>query len=633
MSHTQEPAIKSIIVFAIIMILVNVFLASSDILLFGKGIAIHIDKHGLWRSARFARSNNFADYILFLREQIPEDARVVIPPEKAANWALTNSPHMQFFLAPREVKNCTTLDCGKAFLKQDNTYILIIGLDTFPGEEIRGQSNHIRMHNDTWGVYGPAEGLGNGSRHPYIGSLWGFFEMVVFPLFVILVILVIGFIVSSQIFPDESVWLRVGLGYGLVLGSYSMIAYFVRLIFPEISLKYLFFGFISLMCIFTLIRLQNWNRVERYGIKRLKDNLSIWVVVIVGLGVLYGVLAVGSGFHATDAIVLWGVKGQGIAYKGFDVIPRWGTNTTNYPLQIPMLVATFSQAFGDSLPIAKIVFPLFYFCLGLIMFGSLSKKIQEDRAGLVTLIFMLSPILVRHARIGYANLALTYYFIIGVILFSSFLIVSGNKSRIWYQSMSAVFFVFAVWTRPEGVWLVLVTWVVFFVVYQIYQIPSPSKLSLLSIIFPAIVFWGVWKLTSTPFQVENGIEKVIRGFMVSISTGDFRLQNLGTIVWFLIQQVFNVQSWAIIGIFTTIAAIQRIRGYHSSLKQIYVFIHFGLISLFIVVGMYYVFAFDPQYDIQWWLGSGFNRMALPALTMTWLGLNLFVFSSTKPEKK
>lgn len=117
-------------------ILINVTQVSPDVLQFGKGILDNLDQPGLWRGAKFARSRNFADYVLFLNKQIPEEALVVIPPDEEVMWTLANSPAMEFFLAPRTITNCTDLACGKAFLDQPDTYILIMGRDRFPGQQI-----------------------------------------------------------------------------------------------------------------------------------------------------------------------------------------------------------------------------------------------------------------------------------------------------------------------------------------------------------------------------------------------------------------------------------------------------------------------------------------------------------------
>ena len=148
----------------VLLILVNLVVVVPEMGSFGLGILRNWDQPGPWRSARFAYSANFADYIEFLREEIPEDALVIIPPKNVTTWALADTPTMQFFLAHRRIINCITVDCGSVFIGRENTYILIMGLDRFPGAEVRPLVENISMHNDTWGVYGPSDSLGNGIK-------------------------------------------------------------------------------------------------------------------------------------------------------------------------------------------------------------------------------------------------------------------------------------------------------------------------------------------------------------------------------------------------------------------------------------------------------------------------------------
>ncbi len=95
-----------------LMIVINLIYIVPDMGSFGLGILSNLDRTGTWRSAKFARSGNFADYLMFLREEIPETGIVVIPPEEVSMWTLSNKNAMQYFLNPREVQNCTTIDCG-----------------------------------------------------------------------------------------------------------------------------------------------------------------------------------------------------------------------------------------------------------------------------------------------------------------------------------------------------------------------------------------------------------------------------------------------------------------------------------------------------------------------------------------
>ena len=131
-----------------------------------------IGQSGLWRSANFAQGQRFANYIRFLHENIPEDGRVVLPPEGIGPKSISTTPYMQFFLAPRQVINCTEPDCLEN-LSTENTYILAVR--NFPGQALSSTGGEVHMFDDQWGVVLPKdaqpgidpEGCSNGYRQQH----------------------------------------------------------------------------------------------------------------------------------------------------------------------------------------------------------------------------------------------------------------------------------------------------------------------------------------------------------------------------------------------------------------------------------------------------------------------------------
>ncbi|GAG12673.1 unnamed protein product, partial [marine sediment metagenome] len=89
-------------------------------------IARSIGQTALWRGAKFNQGQRFANYVQFLHQNVPEDGRVVLPPAGVGPRALGFTPFMQFFLAPREVINCSDFDCLRDLSRED-TYILVVG--------------------------------------------------------------------------------------------------------------------------------------------------------------------------------------------------------------------------------------------------------------------------------------------------------------------------------------------------------------------------------------------------------------------------------------------------------------------------------------------------------------------------
>src|SRR4030042_1120591 len=124
----------------------------------------------LWRSANFSQSQKFADYIVFLDENISTDLRVILPPGDAGPKILSTTPMMQFYLLPRQVINCETTECVLK-LNLRKSAVLLVG--DFPGEQIESLYANKLMFNERWGVLIPDSSWVStpAERTPHLTSL------------------------------------------------------------------------------------------------------------------------------------------------------------------------------------------------------------------------------------------------------------------------------------------------------------------------------------------------------------------------------------------------------------------------------------------------------------------------------
>ena len=186
-----------------------------------------------------------------------------------------------------------------------------------------------------------------------------------------------------------------------------------------------------------------------------------------------------------------------------------------------MLIGMLMDTFGDTLPASKLIFPMYYLSLLLVVNGFLKERSTPVLAGLGTLVLATMPVVVRHARVGYANLPLTFYLVIGVILFFRALSESFPKSQRVLWVVSGAFLALAIWTRPEGFGLVIgimgagLTWL-----FLSGELKHVRRVWLVSII-PLLV-WVVWDVTSSRFYtgnllVEGNFERLIQ----QLSSGIF----------------------------------------------------------------------------------------------------------------
>jgi len=630
MKGINKPYLIFLILFLCGSVGLNLFHVTPDILSYGKGVFLYAQKSGIWRSARFARGNNFADFVEFLRKEIPEEGRVVLPPEEVTMQALSTTPFMQLFLSPREVINCTTINCGSAFLEEDNTYILIMGLGQFPAEHMDKDNPKVRMFNDTWGIYGPEEGLGNGTDPKQISSVQAFLADVVFPICVFIYFLFMGFHFARRLVPEYSPWFQIGVGYGLIVGLLSILVYISLLLFPAMELKNLLFGYAVFWGAIFLFR-TIWGEEDKFlFLMEFSDSISIWVLFWVGLSAVLFFISVGAGYHTSDAIALWGAKGEGMSIVGLKAAGGWGTSTTNYPLLIPSSIAVWRSAFGNSLPASKMLFPGFYLAVLCLIYGYLDENVKKSWAGLCTIVFATSPMLVQHARIGYANLPLAFYMTAGVIFLFDYCFKDMCRNQALRNVMVGLFFVFVVWTRPEGIWLSLGVIISAFIFGGLVPNMQIKWRYLIVIFLSLVIFWGLWKVTSIFYSIPEGVENLYKVALQEIVSGNLRLSSLAFMLSFLGRQAIHFQTWGSIGVGLFLSALLYLtRGREINQREGWFFL-IGFLNVVIVIGIYYIFAFDSRYDISWWLNSGFNRMVMPGMILIWLGTILYI--SPRKEK-
>jgi len=107
------------------------------------------------RSAIFSEGREFADYMTFLRETIPEDAKVILPPREPVQ-SLANIGYMQYFLMPREIQNCGTDEVEACVLRMTGPTSYIITAWKFPPADLALQvKRFIPMPGGERGVYAP----------------------------------------------------------------------------------------------------------------------------------------------------------------------------------------------------------------------------------------------------------------------------------------------------------------------------------------------------------------------------------------------------------------------------------------------------------------------------------------------
>jgi hypothetical protein len=600
-----------------------------------------IGQAGLWRSANFGQNQRFANYVQFLNENIPTNARVVLPPEGGGLKVLSTTPYMQFFLAPRQVLNCTDAACLQT-ISRENTYFLVVG--DFPADGRSAPARKVRMFDSEWGLLLPDHPPppGNASFQPGFQSLFEIFQAAVWPAAWLILMVVGGFLFSRRLVPEVDIPSRLSLGYGLALFALSIGIGLAGIAGMTIN-SGLVLGITVFFCVASL-----WSGYIAGRLHRAANassglpvppgrRIDLWQIAFLILGGAAVLLSVGQGYHTADEIQIWGVKGYGIALTGdMSTVTSWGTNTLPYPLQVPILIAAFRSLFQETLPASKVIFSGYYLALLFLVYGFLVQiRVHRPIAGLATLLLASTPILFRHATIGFANLPMAYYLVSAVILFAGVIAIPAPRQAEGRIFLSGVFFAAAAWTRPEGLML---AWLGVILLLGLAYFKRAGVLSLRQLlrstqdkaqsepwrqaallIAPLCGYWVFWWLVKAMAYSDQAAKSGLAMEAIQRNLGgDFHLVAAGYILRSLFTDLFSAQVWGVLGIGMLLAgalALVRPGRWRGAISPI---LSCGLLYILAILGMYYLTSYDSLHDISWWVNSGLERMMLPGVILLWI---------------
>ncbi len=106
------------------------------------------------KSALTTWTVEFSEYIAFLREILPEDARVILPPNKFSP-PIDNVGYMQYLLFPREIHNCGPDEIEACVLRATGSNTYILSSHNFPPKELAERHKILIESSGGFGVYVP----------------------------------------------------------------------------------------------------------------------------------------------------------------------------------------------------------------------------------------------------------------------------------------------------------------------------------------------------------------------------------------------------------------------------------------------------------------------------------------------
>lgn len=106
------------------------------------------------RTGSILLGDRITGHLGFLRETLPEDSRVILPPHSSGG-IYEHIGLMQYFLGPRDIVNCgrDEVDACVRRVTGDSTYILAAG--NFPPHDVAEESKRYVEYDNDLGVYVP----------------------------------------------------------------------------------------------------------------------------------------------------------------------------------------------------------------------------------------------------------------------------------------------------------------------------------------------------------------------------------------------------------------------------------------------------------------------------------------------
>jgi len=335
------------------------------------------------------------------------------------------------------------------------------------------------------------------------------------------------------------------------------------------------------------------------------DYLVLGIFMVLAL--ISGILAVGRSYSTWDAIAIWGIKGYAIAHQGsIFAAEGWGSHGLSYPLNIPLQISLFSVWGSDALPASKLIFPAYYFSLLLGVYAFHKEHLGKLYAFMGALVVGTLPIVFMHATMGYANLPFAIYIAFGVLaLYQAY---RGGPKR--YGQLGGILLGLAVWTRPEGLVMTAMIWAAFLTTILVLRPDLTPRDLVLSIVLFLVVILP-WQLFLKDHGANPLIQQAPRTALAAIGRADLHLEAFYWIFRFLVGQLIDLRVWGLIlplGFLVLAANYRRIKQItlRNTAPLTVMFIAVGLS----MVGYYYLVSFVG--DLKFWLGSGVNRMFLPA---------------------
>jgi hypothetical protein len=576
----------------------------------------------LERSAEIAFGSDFAEFMDFIRETVPADAKLVVP-SKSLDPVYGDIGLMQYFLRPRRVIDCPAgedmLPCLQA-LTGASTFILAV--PDFPPRSEASEGRVYVEHAGRFGAYSPRpaseespaeQDPPDSGRRSWIYAL-------------LLDALAVGFLVAIGALAASALHRDVGLDLVLVcslpvgMASLTWVLFLLSWLNVRLTIWTLLFTGGALLGLMGLLLWRrrtglaaasgrnDWH--QRRGLPSLRLGWAACIVVVAASLIL----SVARSYSTWDDMAAYSIQGYGIAREGsVEAAWTWGPSAASYPLNVPIAISIFHLIDGDIVPGSKLLFPLLLGSLLLGAYRAMRSAGHTDRAATVIALGIGTvPVVFDHSTTGYTNLPFTIYLFLG----SWLALVAFREQARGLMWLAGVMLAGALWTRPEG--LLLVWGLTPILLVAGMRIARRRDLPV-GLILPPAAVTVLWLTYAASHGGGGSMTGSVAAALRSLQAGTLHLDGIYWTLRYLARSLIEPSVWGLLLPMAVLLGAFGLQSLRSSAAGVSV----GMLEAALAVGVmmfgfYYLVSFSG--DVRFWLGTGVERMFLPAGVLAWMGL-------------
>ncbi len=304
-----------------------------------------------------------------------------------------------------------------------------------------------------------------------------------------------------------------------------------------------------------------------------------------------------------DALAIWVVKARAI-FLSQSLGGHLEGAYPSYPLHVPLQLAILRLNSPE--PPTQILFPVYAAGLLFVVTSGLIRLGQTRNGLFFTLLLAATPVFITYASTAYADMPYTFYYVSSALCLLAFF----KGGQITFAFLSALLAGITAWTRPEGVLSLILN----YAAVLAYLAWTRSKASLAAaLLYPVgfSFFWAPWayytQLHGYGSYVANAGAAALRQ-LISLQVS---LGRLFTVLKYFAGQWFAFEIWGSVWLVFGLSLIKwRAVRQHPFLLI--------LIFLNIAALLFTYYATPEAPPLQWWLETGFARMALHFVPLLWV---------------